>query len=242
MTSAARDIEEQLVGLGDPDAVPGKMRFFKAGPGGYAEGDRFLGVGVPQVRAVVKAQWRTCVNGNRATGLETVDRLLDSEWHEVRLAGAVLMVLVHERAEIALRSEVAELLARSGPRLNNWDLVDTCAPYVPGEWLIEHRGWLDPLASSPLLWDRRIAVISTFALIRVGSYADTLRLATQLRQDPEDLMHKACGWMLREVGKRDRAVLDSYLAEMAALLPRTTLRYAIEKHTPDERQRYLTAT
>ena len=233
-TAAA--VQTALAQRADPARVPDLQRFFKTGPGGYAEGDRFRGLKVPQVRAVVRQA--------AALPIPEIETLLASPWHEDRLAGLLVVVHQFERAAEPGRRVLHRLYlraARAG-RINKWDLVDVTAGRVVGAWL-RHRPeggrTLDRLARSESLWERRIAMLATSHLIGHGEFADALRLATVLRDDPHDLMHKAVGWMLREIGKRDRAVLDGFLAAHAALMPRTMLRYAIEKHPPAERRRWL---
>lgn len=221
--------------LGDESSIPSKARFFKAVPGGYAEGDAFLGVTVPQLRAVArKYRARTTVSD--------CDELLLSDWHEVRLLGVFLLVELYKRGDDTIRKRVVGVVVNRLDRLNNWDLIDSCAPYTLGPWLNEHpseRGILRELAADGLVWRRRAAVLATFAFIRAGDYADTLELAMSLLQDSHDLIHKAVGWMLREVGERDRETLDAFLDLHAAEMPRTMLRYATEKHEPERRRQYL---
>ena len=235
-TAAA--VQSALARLADPARVPDLQRFFKTGPGEYAEGDRFRGLRVPQVRAVVRCA--------AALPLPAIEALLASPWHEDRLAGLLVVARQCERAaepDRRLRFRLYRRAARAG-RINNWDLVDVTAGRIIGAWLRERPECgrtLDRLARSRSLWERRIAMLASGHLIWHGEFADALRLAARLRDDPHDLMHKAVGWMLREIGKRDRAVLDGFLAEHAARMPRTMLRYALEKHAPAERRRWLTA-
>lgn len=187
---------------------------------------------MPRLRALARAH-------RRQVTLADVEELLASPWHEVRLLGAVLLVEHYRLADGVQRRAVVDLVLRSTGRLDNWDLVDTCAPYTLGPWLLEHpdeRPVLDRLARSASVWDRRTSVVATFALIRAGQFADTLRLAALLLDDPHDLVHKATGWMLREVGVRDRSLLDAFLRRHVHAMPRTMLRYALEKHSPDERR------
>ena len=237
--ATAEPVQAELVRLADPAQAAVLMRFFKTGPGEYAEGDRFRGLKTPQVRATVKRA--------DALPLAEIARLVESPWHEDRATGLLIAVRRFERAtEPAVRRELFEfyLGAAKAGRVNNWDLVDITAPQIVGGWLRgrpERARTLDRLAGSGLLWERRIAVLATLHFIRCGEYGDTLRLAAALLGDPHDLMHKAVGWMLREVGKRDRAALDGFLAAHAARMPRTMLRYAIEKHAQAERARWLAA-
>jgi 3-methyladenine DNA glycosylase AlkD len=206
--------------------------FFQAHPGGYGEGDRFRGLKVPVVRRVCKA----------CTGMPIgeLDALLASEWHEHRLAAAILMASEYPRAEAPRRADLYALLLARTDRLNNWDLVDQSAPYVVGPHLdVVGAGVLDELAVSSLLWDRRIAMVSTFFRIRRGEADDALHVATLLLNDPHPLIHKAVGWMLREVGKRvDEALLLAFLDAHAAVMPAVMRSYAVERLAPELRARY----
>lgn len=210
------------------------QRFFKCGPGQYGEGDQFLGLSVPQVRAVL-AQYRTLP-------LPECVELLQSPYNEARLLAVLALVAHYERkrASDAERQAVFDTYLAQRARVNNWNLVDSSAPAIVGAHLLRRdRTLLNTLAQSPVLWDRRIAVLATFAFIRASDFADTLRLCEQLLCDREDLMHKACGWMLREVGKRDEAALRHFLDAHAARMPRTMLRYALEKLPPQARANYM---
>jgi 3-methyladenine DNA glycosylase AlkD len=229
----AEEVTELVLAAGSPQEAEGKARFFRAGPGGYAEGDRFAGVRVPALRRMARA-------ARGRTEPADIRELLRSPWHEVRLLGALLLVELYREYP----AEVVGVVLADAGRFDNWDLVDSVAPYTLGPWLVEHRaerGVLDRLIASPSLWERRIALVATFALIRAGEFDDLLRLAERVLDDPEDLIHKAAGWMLREVGLRDRAALDGFLDRHAAVMPRVMLRYAIEKHTPEERRAYRAA-
>ena len=208
-------------------------RYFQARPGGYGEGDRFLGIAVPQQRQIAKRY-------APATALADVDELLAGPWHEERLTA--LFVLVHrfDRAADDERARIVELYLARRDRVDNWDLVDASAPYLLGPWLLDRDdSVLDELAASPSLWDRRIAVMATFAGIRAGRPEATLRIADRLLTDPEDLVQKAVGWMLREVGNRDLARAETFLAPRYGRMPRTMLRYAIERFPADRRRDYL---
>lgn len=208
--------------------------FFKTGKGEYGYGDKFLGIRVPQVRQVVR-QFKGSVS------FEEMEKLLYSKWHEVRLCGFLL--LEQEMKHKEKREQVAEFYLRHAKQANNWDLVDLSAWEILGTWLLEKnkssRKILDKLAASDNLWEQRISIVATYAFIRVGQLDDTLRIATKLLSHPHDLIHKAVGWMLREAGKRDLNVLRRYLEEHYAQLPRTTLRYAIEKMDVGERKQWL---
>nr|WP_269810352.1 DNA alkylation repair protein [Kineosporia rhizophila] len=228
----------EVEALGDADDAVGKAVFFKTGPGEYGEGDEFVGVRVPELRRMARGA------GKSAT-LADVEALLAHRWNEVRLLGGLILVELYRRAKEPTQQEAAvQTMLDNLDRLSNWNLVDSVAPYVLGPWLLrnpERRPLLDELLTSPSVWWRRTAVVATFALIRAGEFDDLLRLAGRAIGDEHDLMHKATGWMLREVGQRDRAVLNRFLDAHAHEMPRTMLRYALEKHPQPERQAYLTA-
>jgi 3-methyladenine DNA glycosylase AlkD len=183
---------------------------------------------------------RRLVKPTDRLGLADLRTLLHSRWHEERLLALLILVRRFERGDEQAQGRLYRLYLRSTAFINNWDLVDCSAPPIVGAWLLERpRSILDTLAHSSNLWQRRIAVLATFAFIRRGQFEDTLRLCQQLRNDPHDLLHKACGWMLREVGKRDRRALESFLRRHAAVLPRTMLRYALERLPEPARREWL---
>ncbi len=207
-------------------------RYFKTGPGEYGAGDRFVGIRVPVLRRLAREF--------RGLPRRDVVALLQSPVHEERLLALIIMVNACRRGDDAARAEIYALYLAQLDRVNNWDLVDSSAPWIVGPHLLNRsRKILFRLARSKNLWHRRVAVLATFYFIRQGDFADALRLAELLRDDGHDLMHKAVGWMLREIGKRDLPALKKYLQSHAALMPRTMLRYAIEKMPERERQRYL---
>lgn len=227
-----RTIVEQMRWLADEEQAVHLMRFFKTGPGEYGEDDRFLGLKNPEVRAVIK-EYR------KAAEVDDVRKLLASEYHEIRLAGFLLLIVIYKRSK---RREIVDFYLSVLDRGNNWDLVDLVAPKILGDWLVGHpedRCILDGLADMDgHLWHQRVAVVSTWTIIRNKEYADTIRLAEKLLNHPHDLIHKATGWMLREVGKRGgMAELLAFLDRYAARMPRTMLRYAIEQ-LPEESRRY----
>ena len=227
-------IRKQLRALGDPGDAAFLQRFFKTGPGQYGEGDKFLGIRVPAVRRVASEA--------RGLPLEEIEALLHDPWHEVRLLALIMLVDAYKRGTRAERASIFRLYLRNTSRIDNWDLVDVSAPGVVGMHLVDRpRRRLDRLARSRNLWERRIAIIATQAFIRRGEFDDTLRIARLLMRDPHDLIHKAVGWMLREVGNRDRVTLESFLDEHAHEMPRTMLRYAIEKLPPRDRKRFMDA-
>ena len=218
----------------NPARAVGLQRFFKTGPGEYAEGDRFLGVMVPQTRLVARA----C----RDLSAGSIQSLVRSKFHEERLLGLLILTRQYQRGRTAARNSLFRLYLRNRKWINNWDLVDSSAPYIVGPHLEQSdRKLLAQLAASNRLWDRRIAVLATFHFIRNGDFSDALRLCQRLLDDREDLMHKACGWMLREIGNRDRQALERFLARHASTMPRTMLRYAVEKLPGPSRRRFMDA-
>ena len=231
---SAEAIRRELSNAANPEKAAFFPKFFKTGPGGYAEGDVFLGVTVPEQRRIARRY--------RDVSLEQLGKLLQSEVHEHRLTGFLILVSQFESADAPLRTRLFEFCREHLAGLNNWDLVDTVAPKLIGPYLLEHperQKLFDTWARSRVLWERRIAIMSTLAFIRQGDFTQTLRLAELLLHDGHDLMHKAVGWMLREVGKRDLAAEEVFLDRHAATMPRTMLRYAIERFSPERRQHYL---
>ena len=230
----AATIRAHLRTLASPATAKISQSFFKTGPGEYGEGDRFIGIRVPVLRQVAREFG--------GIALAELPELIRSPIHEARLLALIILVNRFALADAAEQGRIYRLYLKHTRFINNWDLVDTSAPQIVGGYL-EARpcAVLFRLAKSKLLWERRIAVLATFHLIRCGDYAATLRLARMLLRDPHDLMHKAVGWMLREIGKRDVAVLRAFLQAHATQMPRTMLRYAIEKFSTRERQRFLRA-
>jgi 3-methyladenine DNA glycosylase AlkD len=234
MPSAA-SIHRRLKGLVDPDRAAVLQRFFKTGPGEYAAGDRFLGLTVPALR-------RLAADYVDLPMRETT-RLLESPWHEERLLALLILVRQYARGDAARRASIYRCYLRHRTRINNWDLVDASAEHIVGAHLRQaDRRVLRQLAASPSVWDRRIAMLSTFHYIKAGEYDETLAIARLLLHDPHDLIHKAVGWMLREVGKRNRPLEEQFLRTYAARMPRTMLRYAIERFPKTVRRRYLTVS
>ncbi len=238
--STLRAIRSGIRALGDPGRAEFMKRFFRTGPGEYGEGDRFLGLTVPQTRQLAKR--------HRGAQAETRLALLESAIHEERLLGLLLMVQAYEKGDAAIRKAVFEDYLAHRDRVNNWDLVDGSAPNILGAYLLEegglgsHPGLLESLAASGTLWDRRIAILATFRFIKQGRFDWTLRLAERLLGDREDLIHKGVGWMLREVGERDRSAEEAFLRRHCRAMPRTMLRYAIEKFPERLRKAYLAGT
>ena len=208
-------------------------RFFKTGRGDYGEGDRFIGVRVPDVRKTAKQFFR------ELTTAEVLPLLTDPV-HECRLLALLLWVQQFTRGDEACREAIVALYLAHTDCINNWDLVDLSAYEIVGAYLLPRdRSLLDRLAGSTSLWEQRIAIVSTWVFIRRGEFDDTLRLADRLLAHPHDLIQKAVGWMLREVGKRDKKRLESFLESRCRRMPRTMLRYAVERFSPEERARYM---
>ena len=228
MKKLTKTITNKLQALSDAEKREIFPKFFKAGKGEYGEGDRFLGVTVPNVRAIAKQ--------HKDIALAEIQELIQSEWHEVRLCALIIMVEKSKKKDEALRKELFDLYLSQTKRINNWDLVDLSCRFIIGEYLLDKsRDILYQLAQSPLLWDNRIAIVSTYAFIRKGQLEDTYALSDLMMHHPHDLMHKAIGWMLREAGKRDSKRLYDYVMNHRADMPHTMLRYAIEKFSPKER-------
>ncbi len=248
--NTANEILHQLQTLSDPVKQEVLPRFFKTGVGQYGEGDRFLGVTVPSVRQVARSYLQ---NPHLLT---VASQLIQSPWHECRLCALLLLVGRFCKADAREQESIYRFYLSHTERINNWDLVDLSAPQIVGGWLRDKaRDDLYRLATGPQLWEGRIAVVSTLTFIRQHDFTDTLRLTeyflshTQPRsrrpsspgQIPplHDLMQKALGWMLREVGKKETSVLHAFLQQHASTMPRTMLRYAIEKFPPEVRKAYM---
>lgn len=225
-------ILDELRSVASPEKAAILQRFFKTGKGQYAEGDIFLGIPNPLTRNVAKA--------NRQAPLSELQLLLDCPYHEARLAALVIMTEQYKKGSAPQRQALFDMYLRNTPRINNWDLVDITCPHIVGRHLTDKdRTVLYELAQSPLLWEQRIAIVSTVAFIRLHEYDDTLTLSEMLLGHEHDLMHKAVGWMLREVGKRSKETLVGFLERNATRMPRTALRYAIEHFPPEERRVFL---
>jgi len=218
---------------GDAQRAAHNQKFFQTGPGQYGEGDSFLGIPVPVIRKFAKA--------HSTLGTDQVTLLIQSQMHEERLLGLLILVLQYARADdLKQQEELYQLYLSLFQWINNWDLVDTTCPHIVGKHLLNKvRSPLYTWASSELLWPRRIAIISTLTFIRQGDLDDTFALAQQMLRDPEVLIHKAVGWMLREAGKRDLRRLEAFLYTHYHSLPRTMLRYAIEKFPSQKRKQLL---
>jgi 3-methyladenine DNA glycosylase AlkD len=229
------EIRRAIRGQADAERAQVSRSFFKTGPGEYGAGDRFLGLTVPEQRAIAK----------RFTDLADADlrKLLVSPWHEERFVALVILTRRFTRGDAAERQRIVrQYLAAIPKSVNSWDLVDVTAYKILGEYIVRwggKKGILDRLARSRNLWARRVAMVATLACTARGNFVPTLRIADILLKDPHDLIHKATGWMLREVGKRDRRVLERFLASRHRRMPRTMFRYAIERLPEARRRRYL---
>ena len=232
MSGNATEIRAEFRELGSADIAIHSQRFFKTGAGEYGEGDRFLGIRVPVVRQFVQT--------HRGIPLRTILSFVRSRYHEERMFGLLALVDCYRSGDDEMKQRVYELYIDNLEYVNNWDLVDATAHLIVGPHLQERsRRPLYRLAKSRDIWKRRVAIMATFHYIRKEDYADTLALAEILIDDKHDLMHKAVGWMLREVGNRDIAAEEKFLKQHYKRMPRTMLRYAIEKLPEERRQAYL---
>ena len=228
----SEEISANLRLLADPNIASHSQRFFKTGSGEYGEGDKFLGIRVPVIRKQVKKY--------AFATIEDAKTLLTSEFHEVRLFALLLLVALYSKGDKSKRKAIFECYLTHTQYVNNWDLVDSSAHYIVGAYLInKDKSVLYRLSVSNSLWERRIAIMSTFCFIKKGLFDDALNISEKLLDDKEDLIHKAVGWMLREIGKRNLSVERAFLDKFCPIMPRTMLRYAIEKFPESERQRYL---
>lgn len=228
----ARTIQSKLKGLANKKNAEVAQRFFKTGPGEYGEGDIFLGIRVPVLRELAK-EYQTIT-------VKEAEHLLKSPIHEERLLALFILLRIYSKAEEAIKKAIYELYLKNTKFINNWDLVDSSAEYIVGDFLLDKgKNLLYQLARSKNLWERRISIMSTFCFIKRRQYSETLKVAKALLNDKEDLIHKAVGWMLREVGKRNLPLEEEFLKEHYKEMPRTMLRYAIEKFPETKRQGYL---
>lgn len=231
--TTAGTLENFLITQGDASIAEHSHRFFKTGAGEYGEGDKFLGIRVPTLRSLVKEHRDQLTLGQ-------ITELLHSEWHEVRLCALFLMVSHYQRGTEKDKKATVSAYLKNKKYINNWDLVDSSAYQIIGAWHHDKdRTTVDKLINAKQLWSRRIAMMSTFYHIRQNDLDDTYRYAEILLADKEDLMHKVTGWMLREAGKRDTARLESYIQNHVSQMPRTMLRYAIEKLPAKKRKQIL---
>ena len=226
------ELKGELLGIADPDKAQVLSRFFKTGKGQYGEGDCFLGVTVPAQRKIAE----------KYQGLSTSDikKLLSSTTHEHRLVGLLILIIQYRKGPPGVKKRLCDFYLKNRTRVNNWDLVDLSAHNILGDYLLDRdRSVLYQLTLSENIWDRRMAIISTFAFIRNNQFEDTFNIAGMLLSDTHDLIHKASGWMLREIGKRNQAAEEEFLRKYSKKMPRTILRYAIERFDDRKRKFYL---
>ncbi|MFZ2727188.1 MAG: DNA alkylation repair protein [Methylococcaceae bacterium] len=226
-------IKTELLKLANADKAIINAKFFKTAKGQYGEGDYFIGVTVPVIRSI-------CKQFIKQTQLSDIETLLKDPVHEIRLAGVLMLVYQFEKASKETQKQLYEFYLVNTQSINNWDLVDSSAHFIVGCYLWDKsREELYKLANASCLWQQRIAIIATFYFIKRGQFDDTLKIAELFLNHPHDLIHKAVGWMLREIGKKDQAVLESFLKQHYQIMPRTMLRYAIEKFPDNLRKQYL---
>jgi 3-methyladenine DNA glycosylase AlkD len=229
------ELKKELQNLSSPEKAKQTVRFFKTGKGQYGEGDRFIGVVVPDQRKVAN-KFKDCP-------LSEVTKLLQSPIHEHRLTALFILNLKYQKADNATKDEIVDIYLKNINHINNWDLVDSSAPYFFGEYFYnKDRTLLYKLANKDHLWSQRIAIIATFNFIKKQDYQDTLKLSEQLLRHPHDLIHKAVGWMLREIGNRNLETELAFLDKHTTQMPRTMLRYAIERFEETLRKKYLHKT
>lgn len=228
----ARDIEQALKKMGTKERAASSLWFFKTGKGEYGHGDRFFGVTVPEQRKLAKKHFEI--------PRSEIEKLLQSEYHECRLTGLFILVLQYQKGNRVTKKEIVNFYIKNAKRVNNWDLVDSSASYILGDYLLDTpRAILYKLVKSKNIWERRIAIVATHAFIKRGEFVDTFKIAELLLEDNHDLIHKATGWMLREVGKRvSMKTLTLFVETHGERMPRTMLRYAIE-HFPKSTQKHF---
>ena len=229
-------LHDSILALRDDTQVDGLSRFFKTAPGQYGEGDQFLGIKVPRNREVVNRIWKEC-------SFDDLEECIVSPYHEIRLAALLTLeqIFKHTKRDKLLQQRCVDFYLTHTTYINNWDLVDLSCYEILGVWLLDKDRTLlyDLARNGKNLWEQRIAIVSCMTFVRHDQYDDCLAIADILLHHKEDLIHKAVGWLLREVGKHDQPTLVAYLAPRYKSMPRTTLRYAIEKFPPDTRRAYL---
>jgi len=231
----ALDIQRRLQKIGNKKHAAVSQRFFKTGPGEYGEGDIFIGIRVPVLRKLVKEY--------KDLPVSEIKILLRSPIHEERLLAILLFVRKFEKGDGDIKKNIYDIYLKSTAFINNWDLVDTSAEHIVGQYLMDKsKRPLYCLTKSKNLWERRIAIMATFHFVKRHEFSETLKISNMLLADRHDLIHKATGWMLREIGKRDLETEEIFLKEHYKKMPRTMLRYAIEKFPEKKRQRYLKGT
>ena len=232
MKITADTVIEAMTGATNPDIAEHSSRFFKTGKSEYGEGDNFLGIRVPETRKLVKKF--------KEISLEEIFKLLYSEYHEIRLFALLSLVLKFQKGDEGIKEKIYKFYLKNTKYINNWDLVDSSAHYIIGPYLINRKkDILYKLARSEYLFDRRIAIMSTFHFVKFSSFEDCLQISEILINDKEDLIHKAVGWMLREIGNRNLRIEEDFLKIHYREMPRTMLRYSIEKFDETNRKAWL---
>jgi len=225
-------LKKDLKSLANPKKAGTHQRFFKTGKGEYGEGDIFIGLSMPNLRNICKKY--------TDLSIKDLEELLQSKIHEHRMSALIILNKKFEKADIKDKEKIYKIYMRNYNYINNWDLVDISAPNIPGNWLLDKdKRILYNFAKSKHLWKKRIAILSTLTFIKNNNFIDTLKISRILLHDKHDLTHKAVGWMLRELGKKDQTVEERFLKKYYKIMPRTMLRYAIERFEEDKRQKYL---
>ena len=227
-----KKIVDEIKSFSSPEGAKRRASFFKTGRGGYAEGDLFLGVDSPSLRKIAKKYFK-------AVSYADLQKMLESPYHEIRVGAVFILVLMFQHGSEEERKKIFDFYMENIRYINNWDLVDVSAPYIVGPVAFENESVLFLLAKSCRLWEERVSVVATLYFIKQNRFDVTLSLGEYFLTHRHDLMHKAVGWMLREVGKRDEKVLCDFLDKHINQMPRTMLRYAIERFPEDKRRRYL---
>jgi 3-methyladenine DNA glycosylase AlkD len=229
-------LKKEFSKLANPDKARNLEKYFKTGKGEYAEGDKFLGIVVPEQRKLVKKY-------AALLSLEEIQELLNTKIHEYRLTALLILVKQYQKADEKIKKQIFDFYLKNTKNINNWDLVDLSSRDIVGNYLLDKdKSILYQLANSKDLWEKRIAIISTSEFIRKSQFDDTIKISEILLKDKHDLIHKAVGWMLREVGKRNQEILESFLKKHRKIMPRTMLRYAIEKFPENKRKAFLDGT
>jgi len=229
------ELKKEIHSRANPEKAKLLQRFFKTGKGEYGEGDLFLGINLPVLREISKRYFSLI-------SLKDLEELLDNKYHEMRIIALLILMLQYKKSKKnrLMQRKIYEFYLKKTDRINNWDLVDISAPKIVGDFLWKNKeDILKELAQSPNLWERRIAIISTFSFIKNRDFGETLAISNMLLHDEQDLIHKAVGWALREVGKKNKKVLELFLISRYKEMPRTMLRYALEKFPEEERQKWL---
>lgn len=227
-----KEILKELRDVSSEKTAQGQARFFKTGKGQYGYGDKFVGIKTPYLAKIIKKYWENIP-------FEELEYFVTHPIHEYRVFGFMCLVHKYEKKD-SDKGMIFRFFKKYIKYLNNWDLVDITTPHIIGNYLLNRdRKWLYKLAKSKRLWDRRISIISTFEFIRNNQFDDTFNICTLLLSDKEDLIHKACGWMLREIGKRNQNIEEKFLKKYYKTMPRTMLRYAIERFEESKRKKYL---